>query len=249
MLSSFERLIRDRVTSPLFSTFIVSWMLCNWKIFYLTFFIDSNKIYPSNKIEFILMNYLNWYDGLLYPTLSAVFLLFIVPYGEKVVYKSYLSFRADRLKMKQERESESYLSKALSKELRLEMVEQQSTHEKEITKKDKDIKLRDQVINDFQLETKRLKIHYAAYGDCKVGEKWKEVTQDVTKGVDGNNTLNFTIQNNAFSILDPAEGVDKDFFMVFEKEGVVKNFWAKEYNSIHNEDATYVTTSNDKRQI
>ncbi len=39
-----------------------------------------------------------------------------------------------------------------------------------------------------------------------------------------------------FSIPDPAPNVDKDFFMVFEQGGVVKKFWAKEYNIVRIED-------------
>ncbi|MGC4023396.1 MAG: hypothetical protein QM734_16325 [Cyclobacteriaceae bacterium] len=249
MLSSFERLIKDRVTSPLFSTFIVSWMLCNWKIFYLTLFIDSNKIYPSNKIEFISTNYLDWLNGLVYPLVSTAFLLFVIPFGEKYVYRTYLYFKKGRQRDREKSEADTLLTIEESAAIRLEILDQTDTHRRQLSKKDDDIRGRDSQINLLRTEKAKLKIHYAAYGDSKVGVKWKEVTQDVAKAVDSNNNLNFTIHNNAFSIPDPAEGVDKDFFMVFERDGVVKNFWAKEHHTVSISDQAFVNSGSERRQI
>jgi hypothetical protein len=250
MLSSFERLFRERVTSPLFSTFIVTWILWNWKIFYLTLFISPELINPHNKIEFITVNYLNVCEGLIYPLISSGILLFVIPFGEKYVYKSYLYFRSERHKMKEKSESEKLLSIEESAAIRLEMLEQSDTHRRQLARKDEEIKVRDQQISTLRNERQRLKIYYAAYGNTKVPDKWKEVTQDVAKVVDANNVLRFTIGNNAFTVGDPSPGDLKDFFMVFEQAGTVKSFWAKENNSVRTEDnKTYLEEGSNRREI
>ncbi len=198
MLSSFERLIKDRVTSPLFSTFTITWILWNWKIFYLTLFVDSSTIYPSNKIEYITVNYIGWYQNLLCPILATAFLLFIVPYGEKYVYQSYLKFKKGRQKLKEESEADTLLSLEESATIRLDSLNQADTHRRQLSMKDDEIAIRDKQIVILRDEKNKLKIHYAGYGDLKIDGKWIEVTKDVAKEVRGNKAMHFTIQNNAF---------------------------------------------------
>jgi len=53
---SLNEIIYERTTSPLYGTLIISWLIWNWRIVYLTFFISEKKI-TKNKIDFILSNY------------------------------------------------------------------------------------------------------------------------------------------------------------------------------------------------
>lgn len=41
---SISAILYERTTSPLFGSFILSWTVWNWKIFYITLFISEDKI-------------------------------------------------------------------------------------------------------------------------------------------------------------------------------------------------------------
>jgi hypothetical protein len=52
--------LKERVSNTMYGTFIISWILWNWKIFYITFFVDQKIIFDQFhilKIDYILQNY------------------------------------------------------------------------------------------------------------------------------------------------------------------------------------------------
>ena len=57
MISDFRKSINsilyERVSSPLFGTFVISWLIWNWKITYLTLFVSESNL-DKNKLEYIL---------------------------------------------------------------------------------------------------------------------------------------------------------------------------------------------------
>ncbi|MGC4023337.1 MAG: hypothetical protein QM734_16025 [Cyclobacteriaceae bacterium] len=233
MVSSLERLLRERVSSPLYSTFTVTWVLSNWKIFYLTIFVSADIITPRNKIEYIIQNYFDWCHLLLYPIASTIFLLFALPYAEKEVYKSYLKFKNGRQKLREQMEANKLLTIEESTQMQLDMLEQDDIHRRQIQRKDEEIRIRQPQLQQLQDEKKRLRILYAGYGVIYSSDGFKDVTNDLIKELQRSpdNTLRFNVENNSFSISDPKPGALKDFLLVFEANGEVKNVRGVEHDS------------------
>src|SRR5215813_13817727 len=122
MLSAFNRLVNDRVSSPLFSTFTITWVLANWKIFYLTFFINSVELKPYNKVEYILLYYVHWGPILVLPIVSTAIILFAMPYVETFVYKIYVKHKADRRREKENSENDTRFSVEDSRQIVKERI-------------------------------------------------------------------------------------------------------------------------------
>ncbi len=79
----------DRITSPFYGYFLISWFIFNWKIVYVAFFIDQTKLYE--KTGLLRNEYLNsiipshlswnfWFYFAICPFLLTVFFFWISPY-------------------------------------------------------------------------------------------------------------------------------------------------------------------------
>lgn len=77
--------ITERISSPLYSTFIIAWCITNWKVFYATFFMSYKELGLS-KMTFI-QDYLNLWNSLLIPIAISGLYLFVFPYLERFVLK------------------------------------------------------------------------------------------------------------------------------------------------------------------
>jgi hypothetical protein len=232
MLSSIDKLIRDRASSPLFSTLTITWLIWNWKIVYLTLFINSSQITPSNKIDFILSNYAGWWYNLAFPVVSTVFLLLVVPYAENWIYGRYLYFKTARRTMKDDSESKARLSIEESNRIREENSNLIEEHRKELSRKEDVIKSLNGTLQEYEVQKRKLRIFYAGYGKLPA-DGFKEVTNDLNSELEKstNNSLRFSVENNAFTVGDPAPNKTKDFLIVFEANGVVRQVTAKEHDT------------------
>jgi hypothetical protein len=76
----------ERAKTPLYGSFIVSWLLWNWKIVFAVLFFHERELGNSNIVDFIKTNYLDWCNGFWFPLLTAVVYIFIMPYINKPVF-------------------------------------------------------------------------------------------------------------------------------------------------------------------
>ena len=70
---STNAILFERVTSPFFGTLVISWSLWNWKIIYLTFFVNEELLKGTNKIDYIVSNYINIHNIITYPLFQQLF--------------------------------------------------------------------------------------------------------------------------------------------------------------------------------
>ena len=49
---SVNSILKERLTSPLFGTLIITWLVSNWEIVYVTLFV-SEKYLKENRIDYI----------------------------------------------------------------------------------------------------------------------------------------------------------------------------------------------------
>jgi hypothetical protein len=133
---SAKILFEERLSSPLYGTFIISWVICNWKIIYLTLFIGQEQIKPLTKIEYISKYYFKWYNLTLYPLLSSIILITVIPWLGNKLFQVYLYYEKQRRTFREDLDSTKRLTISESAELRNEMFELNITHQKHLDHSD-----------------------------------------------------------------------------------------------------------------
>ena len=135
---SINSILYERVTSPLFGTFVISWLVFNWKIFYTTFFIDEDKI-DLNKIDYIVKNFNDIENLIWYPLISTLALLTIVPFISNGAYYLSLHFNQWKIERKNEVEKERLLTVRQSIKLREQILEAERKFEDLLEEKTNEI--------------------------------------------------------------------------------------------------------------
>lgn len=96
-VESIKKAVRERISSPLYGTFLIAWLLFNWKVAYLTIFVDGEillELGQVNKLDYILSLY--EFSNFKYIALS-IFQLAIGPAISVFLYFWVLSHVADRI--------------------------------------------------------------------------------------------------------------------------------------------------------
>jgi len=141
LITSFKAHLYDRVTSPLLSSFLISWVLWNHRLFAILissdlkilekFYYIDHKLYPG-VAELCL-------HGMLWPLLSALLLIFAYPIPARWVYE-YVRKEQKALKQIQQRiEEETLLTVEESRKLRALMRDAARSFEEEIQERDIEI--------------------------------------------------------------------------------------------------------------
>ena len=122
--NSIRSILYERVNSPLFGTLIVSWVVWNWKIIYLTIFISEDKI-EGTRIDYILTNYANLNNIVWFPLLSTVALILIIPFVSTGALWVSLKFNKWKKDIKNNIEKTETLTVHQSIDLRKEINDQE----------------------------------------------------------------------------------------------------------------------------
>lgn len=228
---SLHATFNERTTSPLYGALILSWSVWNWKIIYLTVFVDKDMIYPFHKIDYILCNYWDVNYLVYYPLISTLFLLTIIPFIAMGAYWLDLWFIEKKVKWKEIRQSSRRLTIEQAAELRNEIAEIEEKYSKRIEKKDDDIDLYQEQVRLLteQVNAKRpqeFRILYARYGYL---DQVKDVTLRVITLFAS--TESFLVENEVLQD-DPAPGVRKELIIVYEFETQVTAVTAMENDKI-----------------
>lgn len=98
MRKSLNNIVKERISSPLYGNIIISWLFWNWKIIYLTFFV-SEKMLDTDKITYISENFICTEYLIIYPLLSSIVLLTIIPFISNAAY--WLNIKFDKWRIDQ----------------------------------------------------------------------------------------------------------------------------------------------------
>ncbi|MFA5206251.1 MAG: hypothetical protein WC708_17785 [Lentisphaeria bacterium] len=147
-IKSIKVILYDRLSSPLYGTFIVSFFLWNWKIWYVTFFVSESNLgyFPNsdaiiiNKIDYIINNCSNWWTLLIYPVASTIFLLLIMPLPAIGAFNITLRFEKWMSDIRNKIEKDKLLTLEQSTKLRKYIMEQKDDFLKSLNSKDEEIK-------------------------------------------------------------------------------------------------------------
>jgi hypothetical protein len=128
--NSLTKIFNERISSPFYGSLIVSWLLWNWKIPYVTFFVDQARLGSITKIEYILANcdkpwHLYWL-----PLISTFGILVVMPLitnGASWITEVYETWRVNK---KNEVQGKRLISRDEQLQLILDMQTQEDKYSK-----------------------------------------------------------------------------------------------------------------------
>lgn len=136
---SANSILKERISSPFYGTLLISWLIWNWRIVYLTIFIEQDKL-SINKIEFIEKYFVNISYLFTFPILSTVIVLTIFPFITNGAYWLDIKFTAWRINQKNQIEGKQLLTIEQSIRLRTEVRELEESIERLMERKNEEIK-------------------------------------------------------------------------------------------------------------
>lgn len=150
---SISSTLYEKTTSPLFGTFLFSWILWNWKIIIVLFFTASYEL-EITKFEYIDINLLNILEGLLYPFISTLIILTIYSALSVQAYRLWLYFDKLKSKYKNENEKDKLLTVEQSMKLRVQFSNQEDSFKNLINEKEELISALKNKISELNNESK-----------------------------------------------------------------------------------------------
>ena len=111
----------------------------NWKIFYVTFIVDSDKL-DQNRIDYIVTNLNDPGNLIWYPILSTIILITIIPFISNGAYWISLKFEQWRIDNKHKIERKQLLTLEQSIQLREQLLDYEKKFETLLKEKDEEIK-------------------------------------------------------------------------------------------------------------
>ncbi|KLT70496.1 hypothetical protein [Flavobacterium sp. ABG] len=148
---SVESILSQRLTSPFYGTLIVSWLIWNWKIIYLTIFISEKNI-RSTKIDYITANYNDTWHIVWYPLISTAVLLLFLPLITNGAFWLDLLYYRWRVNKKNFVESKQLLTIEDSMNLREIHLSNEKRFETLLEDKNKEIEQLKLIIEDYSNE-------------------------------------------------------------------------------------------------
>lgn len=121
---SVSNVFQERFSSPFWGSLIISWLIWNWKIVYLTIFIDQDKI-EGTKIDYIIENFSSIHSIITFPLVSVILLLTIIPFFSNGAFWLSLRFQKWRTEQKNIIERKQLLTFEQSLQLREEIINQE----------------------------------------------------------------------------------------------------------------------------
>jgi hypothetical protein len=144
-----KEIIYERTTSPLYGTLITSWLIWNWRIIYISFFVSESKI-KGNKIDYIITNYSDTEHIVIYPLISTFLLLTIIPFLSNGAYWFSLNFNKWKIDQKNIVDKKQLLSLEQSITLREEIARQEERFGKLIENKNLEISQLQTQLNEYR---------------------------------------------------------------------------------------------------
>lgn len=122
IIKSIKATLYDRVTSPLYGPFIMSWLICNWEIPYVTIFVSEDKLGNLNKLQYITeyCHTISYWYLIWLPFISTALFILIIPFLSYGALWAKLRFDRMNHKIKNTIEGHILLTKEESLKLRIQ---------------------------------------------------------------------------------------------------------------------------------
>jgi hypothetical protein len=141
IIKSAQMQVKERISSPLMGSFIVSWCLWNYK-FLVILFSTASVLQTFKLIDTVAFPNVSslFLQGFLFPTLTAATYIFIYPYPAKYVYEFTRNRQKEINYIRQRIEDETPLTLEESREIQSEILRREDEHTQEIDRKNAEIK-------------------------------------------------------------------------------------------------------------
>lgn len=147
---SIDRILHDRLTSPFWGAFMLSWLIWNWRIPYVSIFVDQDKL-PGTRIDYI-VSAINWKDAGLWPFLSAIGIILIAPLLTNGAYWVYIRYEQWKVEQKSQVDKKRRLTIEESVKLKSMLHQQEEDFDQRLNKKESQIQLLQSQIVELQNE-------------------------------------------------------------------------------------------------
>ena len=221
---SIQGILTQRISSPFYGTLIVSWLLWNWKIIYLTFFV-SEKIIKQNKIDYINTNYSNFNHLVLFPLISTIVILTLIPFLTNAAFWLDLNFDKWRIDKKMEIEKKQLLTIEQSINLREQILNMENRFESLLIDKNSEILQLKTIINE--LEKRPVQIDDSLILEDSKKQEDNDIEYLSTKIIGNeklskaNKTINYYIQAG-YSKLVNADGINSDILTFYQSNKLIE---------------------------
>lgn len=223
---SVSNILEERISSPFFGTLIVSWLIWNWEIVYVTLFVNQDLIKPLTKIEHITKHYNNSWYLIVFPLVSAILLITIVPLLGNWLFKISLNYEKQRTILREAADSNKRLTIEQSALIRNEILEESIKHQQQIDSKNNELKISKDQIDNLIAEKFKFKILFAQYG---MRSKFNDVTQKVSEFLSSQKNIN--VKNDELGG-DPIPNIKKELLIVYSQQNKIYTIKTKENNVI-----------------
>ncbi|MFA6015385.1 MAG: hypothetical protein WC742_09985 [Gallionellaceae bacterium] len=213
---TIKAILYDRITSPLFGTFVLSWCGWNWRLI-LLFLTDSSTavvkkfeyvdsdIYPTISAIFI--------HGLLLPLATTAFFIYVYPWFARKVYGHWREQQNELKKLQLEKDSEKPLTKEEAQEITNQALLSELRYQDEREKREVRIRDLENLVKSLQPEVGLV--------PANEPDKPKDSSIQTLKEKFPKNGMTYSreIQEGMFSVLRmidtlaPGSSIDKDDFM------------------------------------
>jgi hypothetical protein len=224
---SINSIINERLSSPFYGTLILSWLVWNWKIVYLTFFVSESKI-EGNKIDFILSKY-SEIDHLVYfPLVSTAVLLTVIPFISNGAYWLNLKFNIWKSDKKNEIERKQLLTLEQSIQLRELIADQEKRFENILSDKNSEIQQLKLQLDGYTKQNNNITPKPTSKPTPQTESSLKRIQILANKIKENANltkaftVINYHIQGGYTGLID-AEGITTDILSFFESNDIIEN--------------------------
>ncbi len=122
--NSIDKILHERLTSPFWGAFISSWLVFNWRIPYVSIFVDQDKLpNGTTRIDYIINTCITdrWEYITLYPLISTAIIILLFPFISTGAYWVSLKFTKWKTDMKNRVDGATLLTLEKSVQLREEL--------------------------------------------------------------------------------------------------------------------------------
>lgn len=207
---TIKAILYDRIVSPLFGTFILSWCAWNWRLI-LLFISDSSttvakkfqyvdsELYPSNGVTFIY--------GLLLPATMTAFFIYVYPPIARKVY-GYWREQQNKLKKVQiEKDGETPLKKEEAQEIKNQALLSELRYQEEREKREARIRDLESLVKSLQQKEEAIPIGKGTIVD--IGAQLAGVNPKINV----QSSYAEDVRNGMFEVLKFIESISPDSYL------------------------------------
>ena len=183
--TSIDKILHERLISPFWGAFILSWFIWNWRIPYVSIFVDQDKLKEgTTRIDYIVNECLTtgWVNVLWLPLLSTAVIVLVFPFISNGAYWISLKFNKWKVDKKNQVEGATLLTLDQSIKLKEQVRNTEEKYDQLLNNKNKEIdklkrereEYRNEVQDDNSVEgvIKRL---YAKVSHDEIHEVFKNI--------------------------------------------------------------------------